>query len=126
MEASRTGMPFKSATADDAPAARGGLTLFGPHPGSDGHLRRSIVYNLAARLPPPASSAGPRRKICGFRTAAKVFVRFLGWMDMPGRDDVTGSGAGGDWLRRIGTGEAKTSRPGAMVKLKIVKTAFSA
>ena len=35
-------------------------------------------------------------------------------------------GAAGDGLRRIGNGRGKAGRPGATVKLKVVKTAFSA
>ena len=57
MEASRTVMPFKPTAADDAPAARGGLTLLR----AMGICGRSIVkcpgsavgYNFAARLLPP-------------------------------------------------------------------------
>ena len=51
MEASRTVMPFKPAAADEAPAVRGGLTLFGPHPRAMGSCGRSIVNCPPAARP---------------------------------------------------------------------------
>jgi hypothetical protein len=82
-------MPFKQAT-DDAPAARGGLTLFGPHSRAMGICGRSIV-----NCPPAARrdttlrlvfcrrfrpGADRRRKLYGFRATVKGFVLFFGWM----------------------------------------------
>ena len=74
----RTVTPFKPAAEDDAPAVRGGLTLFGSHPRAMAICGRSIVdsprrgYNLAARLLPPVPGLASRgRTLPDFRSFNK-------------------------------------------------------
>jgi hypothetical protein len=65
-------------------------------------------YNFAARLLPPVPGLAR-----GGRTqeALRVPRNGKGLRSFLRLDDMPGSGAGGDWLRRIRTGKGKTGRP---------------
>ncbi len=80
----RTVTPFKPAAENDAPAVRGGLTLFGPHPRAMAICGRSIVdcprrgYNLAARLLPPVPGLASRgRTLPVFRSFNKKPTHYI-------------------------------------------------
>ena len=64
-------------------------------------------------------AADGRRKLCGFRATVKGFVLFFGWMIC--------RGAAGQRLAAAHKDRQGQNRPAeATLKLKIIKTAFSA
>ena len=88
-----------------ASRARGWLTLFGPHSRAMGICGGSIVncpgsaagYNFAARLLPPVPGLARGKRAL---EALRVPRHGKGLRSFLRLDDMPGSGAGGDWLRR--------------------------